>query len=111
MKNMNRRNFIQSTLAATTVISALWPYKSAMAVHQIKRKSNKFLSAYYFRAHMYTMVPHQVREDMKWMADHGTDAVDVAVLEQETIEGAGKIAKGLWVPGIHPRCPKIQREW
>lgn len=41
------------------------------------------LNAYYFRAHMYTLVPRQVREDMEWMADAGTDAVSVAVLEQD----------------------------
>jgi hypothetical protein len=41
------------------------------------------LSAYYFRAQMYTCVPHQIREDLSWMADHGTDAVIVGVLEQD----------------------------
>lgn len=42
-----------------------------------------FLSAYYFRAHMYTIVPRHVREDMEWMADFGTDAVVIGVLEQD----------------------------
>ncbi len=42
-----------------------------------------FLSSYYFRAHMYTIVPRQVREDMEWMADIGTDAVIIGVLEQD----------------------------
>jgi hypothetical protein len=42
-----------------------------------------FLSAYYFRAHMYTIVPRHVREDMEWMADVGTDAVVIGVLEQD----------------------------
>ncbi len=32
---------------------------------------------------MYTMVPRQVREDMQFMADLGTDAVSVAILEQD----------------------------
>ena len=41
------------------------------------------LSAYYFRAHLYTIVPHQVQEDFSWMADHGTDAVVIGVLEQD----------------------------
>ena len=41
------------------------------------------LSAYYFRAQMYTCVPHQVRADLQWMADHGTDAVVIGVLEQD----------------------------
>jgi hypothetical protein len=42
-----------------------------------------FLNAYYFRAHMYTLVPRHVREDMEWMADIGTDAVTIGVLEQD----------------------------
>lgn len=41
------------------------------------------ISTYYFRAQMYTIVPHQVREDLRWMADHGSDAVIVGVLEQD----------------------------
>jgi len=32
---------------------------------------------------MYTLVPHQIREDLKWMQDVGTQAVSVAVLEQD----------------------------
>ncbi len=42
-----------------------------------------YLSAYYFRAHMYTIVPRHVREDMEWMADMGTDAVAIGILEQD----------------------------
>lgn len=42
-----------------------------------------FLTAYYFRAHMYTLVPRHVREDMAWMADVGTKAVAISVLEQD----------------------------
>lgn len=41
------------------------------------------LNAYYFRHHMYSLVPRHVREDMEWMADVGTDAVSIAVLEQD----------------------------
>jgi hypothetical protein len=40
------------------------------------------ITAYYFRAHTYTLVPHQIRGDMQWMADHGTKAVAVSILEQ-----------------------------
>ncbi len=43
----------------------------------------KQLSAYYFRSHMYTLVPRHVREDMTWMADIGTQAVVIGVLEQD----------------------------
>ncbi len=42
-----------------------------------------FVTAYYFGAHSYTIVPRHVREDMEWMADHGTNAIALAVLEQD----------------------------
>lgn len=41
------------------------------------------LNAYYFRHHMYSLVPRHVREDMEWMADVGTNAVSLAILEQD----------------------------
>lgn len=41
------------------------------------------VNAYYFRQHMYTLVPRHLREDLAWMADTGTNAVSVAVLEQD----------------------------
>ncbi|MBD3240189.1 MAG: hypothetical protein GF331_06350 [Chitinivibrionales bacterium] len=50
-----------------------------------------FLNAYYFRAHMYTLVPRQVREDMQWMADVGTNAVSIAVLEQDLYAAVSNI--------------------
>jgi len=46
-------------------------------------KSKTLFNAYYFRAHMYTLVPRHVREDMKWMAEIGTNIVSLAVLEQD----------------------------
>jgi hypothetical protein len=46
-------------------------------------KRPEIVNAYYFRAHMYTMVPRHVREDLKWMADAGCNAVTLAVLEQD----------------------------
>lgn len=42
-----------------------------------------FITAYYFRAHLYTLVPRHVREDLQWMADHGTDALALSLLEQD----------------------------
>lgn len=41
------------------------------------------LNAYYFRHHMVSLVPRHVREDMKWMADVGTEMVSLAILEQD----------------------------
>lgn len=55
-----------------------------------------FVSAYYFRAHLYTIVPRHVREDMEWMARVGTNAVVVGVLEQDlfaAVENLRVIAK------------------
>ncbi len=41
------------------------------------------LNAYYFQHHTFTVVPRHVREDMEWMADVGTTALTLAVLEQD----------------------------
>ncbi len=43
----------------------------------------EIVNAYYFRAHMYTMVPRHVREDLRWMAENGCNALTLAVLEQD----------------------------
>lgn len=45
--------------------------------------SRPILNAYYFRAHMYTLVPRHIREDMEWMADLGTTTISLAILEQD----------------------------
>ena len=41
------------------------------------------LNAYYFQHHTFSIVPRHVREDMEWMADVGTNAITLAVLEQD----------------------------
>lgn len=82
---MNRRNFINSLLT-TSAVSALSPLAlAAPSRMKVKPNQDKLLSCYYFRGHMYTMVPRHVREDLQWMADHGTDAVDVAIIEQDLV--------------------------
>ncbi len=50
------------------------------------------LSAYYQRAHMYTIVPRHVREDLKWMAGIGTNVVCVAILEQDLTAAVDNVA-------------------
>ncbi len=40
---------------------------------------------------MYTCVPRQIREDMQWMADAGTDVVSVAILEQDLVAAVENI--------------------
>src|SRR6478672_13368362 len=78
---VNRRNFLKNTTLAATGMYML--PRTKPGVKSIALKSNKILNAYYFRAHMYTIVPRQVREDLKWMAEIGTNAVSIAVLEQD----------------------------
>lgn len=80
------------------------------------------LAAYYFRAHMYTIVPDQVRADMEWMAARGTKIVCLGVLEQDLYAARENIAiiareaeragMLLWaVPsrwgGLVAGCPKV----
>jgi hypothetical protein len=82
---MNRRAFINSVIA-TSALTSIKPMVYAQAdVLSKNHKNNKLLSCYYLRGHMYTMVPRHVREDLKWMADHGTDAVNVAIIEQDMV--------------------------
>ncbi len=77
---MNRKTFIESLVVGGLSLSlpaSTWAFLK-------RRKGNwKELNAYYFRAHSYTLVPRQIREDLKWMADLGTHSVSVAILEQD----------------------------
>lgn len=88
---MKRRNFLQKSLATATGISLSAPALKAGNRNIMKNKP-EILNAYYFRAHMYTMVPWQVREDMQWMADLGTDVVSVGVIEQDLFAAVENIA-------------------
>jgi len=84
--------------------------------------SRPFLSAYYFRAHLYTQVPRHVREDLRWMADCGTQAVVLGLLEQDltaAVENIDLIAREaralgmeLWITpsrwgNLVAGCPKV----
>jgi hypothetical protein len=75
---------------------------------------------------MYTMVPRQVREDMEWMADVGTDNVCISLLEQDLwaavenvniiIAEADRVGmKVLGVPtriaGAYAGAPKVPSLW
>jgi hypothetical protein len=53
---------------------------------------SRLTSAYYFRAHLYTYVPDQVARDMDWMAEHGTDAVVLGLLEQDFFAAVENVA-------------------
>ena len=83
---MKRRVFLTNTaqLAAGASLAGLTTNALAESLLKPKpRQAGKILNAYYFRAHMYTIVPRHIREDMKWMADKGTNVVTLAVLEQD----------------------------
>ncbi len=78
---MDRRTFIKNSTLASATLAVRPDLKKPEFV--ASRPAGKLLNAYYFRAHMYTIVPKQVREDMRWMADKGTNVVTVAILEQD----------------------------
>jgi hypothetical protein len=80
---MNRRKFIQQGLATTGAAAIAGQALAAQKSTGYFPATGRILNGYYFRAHMYTLVPRHVREDMKWMADIGTSVVSVAVLEQD----------------------------
>ena len=117
---ITRRDFVKKA-AITSAAASLAP---TLAQSQTKapRKGRKLLNAYYFRAHMYTLVPKQVREDLKWMADIGTDVVSVAILEQDLraavenvaiiVEEAAKLGMDTYVvpsrwAGLLAGAPKV----
>lgn len=80
---MKRREFIGKAGIAAAAAVASPSVLSGQIAAPVTRQTGRLLNAYYFRAHMYTMVPRQVREDFQYMADLGTDAVSIAVLEQD----------------------------
>ena len=78
---MNRRTFLKSSAAATSLPAAL-----AAAAPNVTRPVNRTstaIAAYYLNAHLYTIVPRHVRADMEWMAEIGTQYLCVGVLEQD----------------------------
>jgi hypothetical protein len=84
---MKRRDFIKNTIATASVLGAVETLASTSThpTKHTKELPGRFLNAYYFRAHMYTLVPKHVREDLQWMADAGTDVVSIAILEQDLV--------------------------
>lgn len=80
---MNRRLFLKNSLAASAAAALSAPVTWAAPVSRSRNRMQTKIAAYYLRAQMYTCVPHQIREDMEWMADKGTDYVCPAFLEQD----------------------------
>ncbi|HVU26785.1 MAG TPA: hypothetical protein VHG71_03510 [Verrucomicrobiae bacterium] len=89
---MNRRNFLQTSVAAT--VGFTFDSLTANDISNLKPPSRlqTKIAAYYLRAHMYTCVPRQIRDDMKWMGEQGTNYVCVAVLEQDFFAGYENLA-------------------
>jgi hypothetical protein len=81
---MKRRDFISGTTMASVALAAR-PIRAVERSFEAQAQKNagKWLNAYYFCAHTYTLVPRHVREDLQWMADAGTDAVSLSILEQD----------------------------
>ncbi|MBC7888249.1 MAG: hypothetical protein H7Z13_10180 [Ferruginibacter sp.] len=79
---IKRRDFLKDITLASAGMSILSGFKSK-APAPVNLNRAKTLNAYYFRAHMYTLVPRHIREDLKWMADIGTNTVSLAILEQD----------------------------
>jgi hypothetical protein len=88
---MKRREFVKQSVwgagalgtGLTLAANAQPSGNSDTSNLSFRGSTGKLLNAYYFRAHMYTLVPRHVREDLKWMADAGTDVVSIAILEQD----------------------------
>jgi hypothetical protein len=77
---MDRKNFIIKSIAAAAGVAL---HSSMHGMNQKSSNRKMVLNSYYFRAQMYTLVPKQVKEDMAWMADAGTNIVSVGILEQD----------------------------
>jgi hypothetical protein len=79
---VKRRNFLKNAVlfaGGGAILPATLP-----SLPETKRKAGgRILNGYYLRAQMYTMVPSQIREDIKWMADAGTNVISIAILEQD----------------------------
>jgi hypothetical protein len=76
---MNRRDFIRGSAVAIAAATTT----PAVAASGSSAQPGCKVGAYYLNAQMYTSVPAQVRADMAWMAEKGTDFVCVGVLEQD----------------------------
>lgn len=84
-----RREFIKQVIAgaATGALTTGLATTEAVSRPKVAR-----LGAYYFRAHLYTLVPKHVREDLDWMKRLGTTDLMVAVLEQDLFAAKENLA-------------------
>jgi hypothetical protein len=76
------------------------------------------LNAYYLNGSVFSVVPRHVREDFRWMADHGTEAVSVSMYENDLGNGRhwdllfGEAARaGLQVYAVPSRWGGLVAGW
>ncbi len=77
---MKRRDFIKNTGLSAGVVFA--GHGGALPPEE-RPAGSRMLNAFYIRAHMYTLVPRNVLNDLDWMASVGTNSITVSVLEQD----------------------------
>lgn len=81
---MIRKIFIYKCFFTLLMVISFFDTFSQEINHLSKDEEKaRILNAYYLRAHTYTLVPSQVRQDMEWMKSVGTTVLSVTVLEQD----------------------------
>ncbi|MBP2831459.1 hypothetical protein J8281_04590 [Aquimarina sp. U1-2] len=79
-KQMNRRDFTKLTVAATLGSSVLGvPFACNTTSEEPKKPS--LINNLYYRANTFHYNPAHIAADMQWMADHGTNALTMAISE------------------------------
>ncbi|MBV6646802.1 MAG: hypothetical protein KI790_15195 [Cyclobacteriaceae bacterium] len=78
---MKRRDFAKTTLAASLGASML--NLPSCSFPQKGGKKPSLINNIYYRANTFSMVPRHVAQDMQWMADHGSNALTIAISEQD----------------------------
>ncbi|GAA4273701.1 hypothetical protein U6A24_02810 [Aquimarina gracilis] len=77
---MKRRDFAKITTLGTIGTSILGiPYGCSM--DSKKRKKPSLINNLYYRANTFHYNPSHIATDMQWMADHGTNALTMAISE------------------------------
>lgn len=79
---MRRREFTKRS-AALSLGAALLPSLNSCGSSQDQPKKPSLVNNIYYRANTFSMVPRHVAQDMQWMADHGSNALTIAVSEQD----------------------------
>jgi len=108
---MSRRHFLRHASAAAGAALVLDPARLT-AKDAAPRRRNGLLSAYYLRAHTNTLVPHQVREDLQWLADVGENGERfLAAAKQQNKKSVWLIEnhnlKAADIPLLDKRLPEV----